>query len=323
MQTYAVFLVCLIITEESSSSLKRKAQSYRRESIAESTKRSRRIQWDCYVRACNKFGWDPLPCTVDQACMYVSFLADKMKVSSIVTYYQAVIFMHTCYGLTPVTMSNPILKATVKGIENVEGSGEVGKDPLFPKDLLCISKIVNMESHLEIVVFAAMLFLFRTLLRVSHVVDSKHTALHSDVKFNSQGFLLSVKTAKNLKSKEKNWYVPVVRSKDSSICAVSWLERVLAKSQVKVDSPLFATESDTSLSYSLFSRKFKTLIVRAGLNGNFASHSLRRGGATHMSMKGCSVPELKDRGGWKSDCVFKYICQPISYKVEVDRKVLL
>ena len=315
-----MFLVYLIITGVGNSNLKEKAQEYRKQSVAESTKRNRGIQWNCYVKVCKKYGWKPLPCTLDQACMYVSFLADKMKISSIITYYQAVVFKYTCYGLSPVNMSNPVLKATIKGIENVESSGEVGKDPLFPQELKCISKVVDMKSYLEVLVFAAMLFLFRTLLRVSHVVGSKHTTLRSDVKFNSQGFLLSVKSAKKLKSKEKNWYIPVVSSNDRAICAVTWLREVLSRSKKDLGIPLFATESGGSLTYSTFASKFKLLVKRAGLKGDFASHSLRRGGATYMSMKGCSVSEVRDRGGWKSDCVYKYIRQPISHKLVVDRK---
>ena len=246
--------------------------------MVDSTRKNRVIQWRCYLRVCAKFGWDPLPCSVDQACMYVTFLADKMKVSSIITYYQSVIFMHTCNGLDPVRPSNPVLKATLKGIEKVEGSAEVGKDPIFPKDLLAMSKVVNMNCYLEVVVFTAVLFLFRTLLRVSHIVSSAHTALRKDVKFNSKGFLLCINSAKNLKSKDRNLYIPVVNSPDTRICAVSWLQLMLSKSSKRSGSPLFSLESGDKLSYNVFSVQFKSLLRRAGLVGNFASHSLRRGG---------------------------------------------
>ena len=320
--TYVVSNLFLIITGRSDKALRDKAYEYRKESVAESTKRSRRIQWDCYVRTCDKFGWDPLPCTVDQACMYVTFLADKMKVSSIITYYQAVVFMHTCNGLEPVNLSNPILKATIKGIGNVEGRTEVGKDPIFPKDLLAISKVVDVRSYLEVVVFTAMLFLFRTLLRVSHVVKSDHTTSVGDIKFNANGFLLAVRTAKNLKSNERVMYIPVGKSQDTRICAVTWLRKMLVKSDEEGNTPLFTDKSGCCLSYSTFSNVFKVLVRKAKLIGDFASHSLRRGGATHMSMQGCSIAEVRDRGGWKSDCVYRYIHQPIRHKVAVDRKFI-
>ena len=302
------------------SELKEKAIRYRKESIASSTKRNRIIQWNCYLSVCKKFKWSPVPCSVDQACMYVSFLADKMKLSSITTYYQAVVFAHTCQGLEPVTLANPILKATLKGIGNMEGNTEVGKDPLFPKDLIAMSKIVNKSCEVEMLVFTAILFLFRTLLRVSHVVDSKHAAISSDIKYNSRGFLLRVRSAKNLKAGEKKMYIPVLESPDSRICPVHWLRELFVTYEKGPGELLFSTKGVPVLTYSTFSRHFRWLVSRAGLQGNFASHSLRRGGASYMSMKGCNVSEVKERGGWRSECVYRYICPPLKHKIAVDRK---
>ena len=300
--------------------LRRKAVNYRKESIASSTKRSREIQWNCYLSVCKKFKWVPLPCSVEQACMYVSYLADKMKLSSITTYYQSVVFMHTCQGLEPVTLSNPVLKATLKGIGNVEGSVEEGKDPLLPSDLKTVAKIVDKSSSLEVLVFTAMLFLFRTLLRVSHVVKSDHTVTQGDIMFNRNGFLLRVRSAKNLKSGKKCRFIPVLKSIDKEICPVVWLSDLMSKNPKSAEDNLFESKECKSLTYSVFARQFKMLVIRAGLKGDFASHSLRRGGATYMSNKGCSVAEVKDRGGWKSDCVYKYICPPLSHRIDVDVK---
>ena len=230
--------------------------------------------------------------------------------------------MHTCQGLDPVTIANPVLKATLKGIGNVEGNVEIPKDSMFPRHLLKISRIVNLSSELEVLMFTAILFLFRTLLRVSHVVSSEHTTTKGDVMFNENGLLLRVRSAKNLKSKEKALYIPVVKAKDESICPVAWFKYLRSKFGDSPREELFTSVGVPVLSYSNFNRQFKMLIVRAGLNGNFASHSLRRGGASYMSMKGCRVSEVKERGGWKSDCVYKYICPSLAHKVKVDMKVI-
>ena len=310
----------MLITESRQAELERKAFEYRKESVAVSTKRSRGIQWNCYLSVCKKFGWNPLPCTVNQACMYVTYLADKMKLSSITTYYQAVVFMHTCKGLDPVTLANPVLKATIKGIGNIEGNVEVGKDPIRPEDIMALCKVVNRSSELEMLVFAAILFLFRTLLRISHIVQSNHTAMREDVKFNSKGFLVRVKTAKNLKSSGKNWYIPVLSSTNDVVCPVKWLSSLVQGCPRAPREYLFSTEKIPVLTYSCFARQFKELVKRAGLKGDFASHSLRRGGASYMSSRGCSIDEVKDRGGWKSGCVYKYICPPVSQRIRVDKK---
>ena len=35
--------------------------------------------------------------------------------------------------------------------------------------------------------------------------------------------------------------------------------------------------------------------------GDFASHSLKGGGATYMSVMGFTIPQVKETGGWVSD----------------------
>ena len=40
-----------------------------------------------------------------------------------------------------------------------------------------------------------------------------------------------------------------------------------------------------------------------------------------MSMNSCTISEIKARGGWKSNCVFKYIRQPLSHGLNVKKKL--
>ena len=75
---------------------------YREESVSESTRRSRRMQWASYQRACILYGWAEFPCSAEQACLYVTHLVDRLSYMSDVTYYNAVVCMHVCKGLEPV-----------------------------------------------------------------------------------------------------------------------------------------------------------------------------------------------------------------------------
>ena len=152
-----------------------KAHQFRMNSVSESTLKARQMQWRAYTGACDLFGWDYLTCGVHQACKYVTYLSERLKFSSIVAYYQSVIFHHTCAGIEPVRISNSVLQSTLKGIKRLEHGKEKGKDPIFPHHLEMISNIVNFEVELEFLVFVASLLMFRTLLRVSHVINSEHT----------------------------------------------------------------------------------------------------------------------------------------------------
>ena len=308
------------LTESRDRKLQEKARLFRRNSIADSTRRSRDSQWRRYLSACDELNWTPLPCGVDQACKYVAHLAADLSYSSIQTYYQSVIFQHVCAGLEPVRLSNQVLQSTMNGIRRAKAGGEVGKDPLLPEHLRHLSISVNRSDPVEFVVYVAVLLLFRTLLRISHVISSPHTLLRSDVRFNDLGCLVRVRSSKTTRFGGKEVYIPVSWAADSSICAVRGLKQLFKIYPGDGNENLFSLPSRPSISYSVFSKVLKRLLERAGLEGNFSSHSLRRGGATHMSMVGCTVPQIKERGGWVSDCVFRYIKPTLSHRVRVDKK---
>ena len=109
-----------------------------------------------------------LPCSRDQACLYVTALANNLSFQSILTYYQAVVYVHVCNSLDPIRLSDPILKSTLAGIERSKANHKVGKDPMLPIHLVKIATVIDLHDDLEL--FLAMLLMFRTLLRVSHVV---------------------------------------------------------------------------------------------------------------------------------------------------------
>ena len=98
---------------------------------------------------------------------------------------------------------------------------------------------------------------------------------------------------------------------------------MLFKFKKDKDFFLFSSPACDVLTYSMFSKGFKKLLIRAGIHGNFASHSLRRGGGggTFMSMINCPLSQIRARGRWKSDCVYRYIKPPLNSKIVADKKV--
>ena len=318
--TYVVYQNYLWLTGGKNDALRLRAENYRMNSVSENTRKARDSQWRRYLSACEEFEWTPMPCSVEQACKYVTLLSDGLSFSTIMTYYQSVIFKHVCCGLEPVRASNSVLRSTLNGIKRSQGLGEKGKDPMFPSHLKRIYNVLHVNVHVELLVFLAALLMFRSLLRVSHVVTSDHTLCRRDVLFNNKGCLLRVRSSKNTSGKGNERYIPITWAPDASMCAARGLKALLESSPGQPDYPLFSSGDASGLSYSTFHKVFKSLISRAGLIGDFASHSLRRGGATYMSMVGCTVLQVKDRGGWSSDCVYRYIKPPISHKVKIDEK---
>ena len=309
------------ITEIAQQDLSRQAETYRLNSVAASTKKTRANQWGIYEETCARFGWDPLPCNVEQACLYVTYLAQRLKPSSVRAYYQAVIFYHVCAGVLPVRMSDPVLKATLQGIERAFPGDTKGKDPILPPHLLRIMRVAELGSELEFIVCVAALFMFRTLLRVSNIVVSNHTLKARDVTFSKEGCFVRVSSSKTTSSRDTVKVLPIVFSRDKRICAATWLKMLFLRFKPAPDAQLFSSPNVPVLGYTKFSKKFKELTVRAGLVGDFASHSLRRGGATFMSMLERPLDQIKSRGQWKSDCVFRYIVPPMSSMLENEKAV--
>ena len=300
--------------------LANKAKTLRMNSVALSTRKSRASQWKRYLIVCQNLDWTPMPCSISQACKYVTLLSDELSYFTILTYYQSAIFMHVCAGLEPVRCSNPVLCSTLNGIKKSQENVQKGKDPIFPAHLRKIYDSLDRSDHIELVVFVAALLLFRTLLRVSHVVASDHTLARGDIKFNAKGCLVRVKTSKTSSSIGGIRYIPLTMSSDKTICPVRALKFLLGLRAGLPSEPLFNSGPGQALTYSVFSKKFKQMLSKAGIVGDFASHSLRRGGASYMSMVGCSIAQVKDRGGWASDCVFRYIKPSLKHNVLVDKK---
>lgn len=83
--------------------------------------------------------WFPvLPCSISQAADYISLLGVFMKHSSVLTYYQAVLFMHRLSGYAAPPVNTPLLKSVLTGILNKSDGGSVKKGPFTP---LLLSKV--------------------------------------------------------------------------------------------------------------------------------------------------------------------------------------
>ena len=114
-------------------------------------------------------------------------------------------------------------------------------------------------------------FLFRTLLRVSHVVWSDHTLLHSDVKFNVNGMLVAVRSLETRRKGDEVAFLPVLYAKCYGICAVRLLQEFLRHFPKKSDEQLFSI-GDIKCTYNRFAKNFSNLLCKAGIKGDFASH---------------------------------------------------
>lgn len=243
-----------------------------------------------------------------------------MKQSSVITYYQAVRFFAKLFQLDTPLLSHPHLKAVLNGVLNNPGSASVPKAAFLVEDLRRLNAVICIKLDIHLLVWSAVLLMFRTLLRVSHVVDSPHCIKRGDVEKFDWGLIISIHSSKTRRFTSSPVRLPVVKGKVFQYCPVFWVSHLLENHSMGLSDPLFSTKKLPKLSYSLFSRTFKLLCSAAGLKRDYSSHSLRRGGATFMSNSGISVSEVKDRGGWASDVVYRYISPSSMARRTTDQK---
>ena len=165
-------LCCSQIFLTIAENLEKRAESLRKNSVSRSTLKTREKQWACYEKNCKQIGWKFFSCDSSQACKYLAYLSNIMKYSSVINYYQTVIFFHKVKGHTVAGWSDILVSQTVKGIKNSQKIPDDVKDPLTLKNLQKMYRNANKKTHMGLMVWTMIVFLFSTLLRVSHVSNT-------------------------------------------------------------------------------------------------------------------------------------------------------
>ena len=275
-------------------------------------------QANCYERFCNQYGLRYLQCGAQQVTTYVAFLSFFMIYSSILNYLSGLTFYLKSRGKTGVDYSNFLVRSALSGARRMCGKGR-GKSPgIFPKDLLCIFSKLNMCKVNDMVFWCALTLAFRCLLRASNYCKSRHTLLCSDVSFVKEGIIIRICSSKTNQFREFISEIPVFCNPNSIICPVTWIKDMLALRNPSSKELLFKIRCKgtwSPMTASWFNGKLKKLCDLP----NVSSHGLRRGGATFMLCNEFKIAEVKQRGLWKSACVFEYLSLPTSMAMERDK----
>ena len=138
-----------------------------------------------------------------------------------------VIFYHNVKGKPVANWSDPMFSQTVKGIKKKTTPEDV-KDPMTEKLLDMMFANVKVKNEFNVLIWTVIIFLFRTLLRVGHVVVSPHTLRSRDVKIFKWGAMVSVNSSKT-KQRGSSHKIPISRSENLGVCPVYCLEKNIKK----------------------------------------------------------------------------------------------
>ena len=135
------------------------------------------------------------------------------------------------------------------------------KDPIRPKHLEMMYRQVNMDSYYMLSIWTMILFLFKTLLIVSHVVTSPRTLLVKDIVFTSWGMIVNITSSKTIQ-RGKPHQIPVSNIENKALCPVYLLNFFFKLFPRSGNSPLFVLKNGKSLSYSDFNSEFNLLVKK-------------------------------------------------------------
>ena len=120
---------------------------------------------------------------------------------------------------------------------------------------------------------------------------------------------MTVRSSKTIQSRERQFVIPVVKSPGCVLCPGRWVRKLIQRLSLSPSDPIFmeVTPHARPFTYNVYNNQLKSVCAKAGLVGQFSTHSLRRGGATFLSSIGIPLQDIRVYGDWKSWSVLLYL----------------
>ena len=285
-----------------------------RPDLAASTERAYAHDWADFATFCRRHGLEALPAAPQTLALYLKSLETKtsespagllhgtpgLSVSTLRRRLAAIASKHATEKLETPT-DHPLVKKLVRRYSRSRGTAEKKKDALTIERLPAI--LMAMPDDLPALRDRALLLLgYAGAFRRSELV-----ALDvADLRFSKAGLYVWIAAAKNdPRKKGRELYVP--RLLGTELCAVRALERWL-----EVDGTMAAIFRTFDLRRRLtanrldpgdVARILRRRCAAAGVDGDFAGHSLRRGFITNAAKKKVTIESIKRVTGQRSNVV--------------------
>ena len=314
--------------------LQRKSGRYRTEALAPHTRRAYGTGVRAFVTFCIQFAClgclEPmLPAMDSTLCYFITFQSWYVQPDTIKNYLAGVRQLHLQRGheWTPISSRHGVA-ATLQGVRRCWGRPSKPVMPLTMADLAKMAKLPGCVdgSLTQCALWAAILVGFFGLFRKDNLTTGKTGAwntrgalVRDDVLFQADGMVvwLRVRHSKTIQCGERQHWVPLHAVPGSPLCPVRALHRLFARTIGRPGgSPLFVMEKMSAkkctvipMTHEVLVAGIKALAQQVGLRpGDYAGHSLRRGGATAALRLDLNKIYIKLQGDWKSDC-FEGYCE--------------
>ena len=294
------------------------ARSFTKHTFAASTQASYQTHLRAYLRFCIFYSVNPVPISQFELLAYIAFLARSLKPTSITNYLNIIRLLHLDAGYENPLLNNFAVQNLKKGIARQLGSPPEQKLPITSQILLNIKHRLDFMAAGDVCFWAALVVGFfgflrkSTLLPISNPKPGDACIRRCDLDMpDNHTVVLYIKKTKTIQCNERVLIMPYVASPGNPLCPVRAIIDLLTVAPIDPQLPLFSYEDSEgvkSWTHSSFVKKLKDLLKDMGLDPTkYSGHSLRRGGATLGFQLGLSLPQVKNRGDWKSSAVENYI----------------
>ena len=144
----------------------------------------------------------------------------------------------------------------------------------------------------------------------------------SSIVFNKAGMVVRIRWSKTIQFQQRVLEIPVFSIKNSILCPMAAMKRVLNCSRAGPNGPLLGIADDKPFTYNMLQSRLKKTVKKLGLKkARYSSHSLRRGGVVWAQRNGVKESLIKLYGDWSSDAYKKYLQFPHEMRVVVGHKM--
>ena len=247
-----------------------------------------------------------LPFHVIHVKKYIAYLfTSHYAVSTALTHMSAISFYHKINGFS---FSDPTkdfqVQHMLKGYKNSQSNSLV-KSPFSLNDLASLVKGLPLLFHdfYCVTLFSAMIvFGFFLGLRIGEMTVSEHNLDISDISMLQDSIKIVFRSFKHSKSSS----VHILKARNDFLCPHTAMTNYL-KLRNDIVGPLFLL-NNKAVSGSIFSKKFKQLLVQTGFDAKkFSPHSLRISAARMWASQGLSDAQIRLLGRWHSNAFKCYL----------------
>ena len=266
------------------------------------------------IEFCSKAGklhpnGSPSPTDEWTLCLFVSFLADSIRHSSVKVYLSAVRSLHIEQSLPDPLLTCPQLQRVLRRVKRSQGSQAAQRLPTTDSLLLVIYRALDLKVFDHCTFWAACMLGYFGFLRSAEFtvpnLASFSPAIHlsvADIAMDSHQsptcLHVRIKASKTDPFRQGcHIHIGLGRA---PLCAVHAFLAYLSV-QGNVPGPLFLLANGQPLSRAILTDWLRQIFSTAGIEGNFSSHSFRIGAATVAARNGIPDHLIQALGRWTSN----------------------